>query len=362
MLSTALDLAGLRATVQAGIDHTLAHQRRVLAELGPDMGPLVDEIAALLSGGKRLRAAFCYEGYRACGGAQREAILQVATAMEMFQAAALLHDDVMDDSATRRGRPTAHRTLSTEHATSSWAGDADRFGISGAILAGDLCLVWTDELVAGSGLPREEEARARVVFDRMRTQLMGGQFLDVLTAARGWEALSTKDRVAQARQVVRYKSAKYSIEHPLLIGAHAAGVSPEDGELLSTYGLALGEAFQMRDDVLGVFGDPEETGKPAGDDLREGKRTVLLALVLGELSKADTTTLTGRLGRLDLSADDIEELRGIIRGSGALERHEELIDSLTATAREALHATRGLTSDGVEALDELIDVATARSS
>lgn len=361
-MSTAFDLAGLRANVQAGIDDTLARQRQVLAELGPDMRPLVEEIAALLAGGKRLRAAFCYEGYRAGGGAHRDAILRVATAMEMFQAAALLHDDVMDDSATRRGRPTAHRTLSTEHASSSWAGDADRFGISGAILAGDLCLVWTDELVAGSGLPPEEGARARVVFDRMRTQLMGGQFLDVLTAARGWEALSTSDRVAQARKVVRYKSAKYSIEHPLLIGAHAAGVSADDAKRLSTYGLALGEAFQMRDDVLGVFGDPSETGKPAGDDLREGKRTVLLALVLGELSEADAQTLTDRLGRLDLTAEDVAELRAIIRGSGALERHEELIDSLTATARESLHSTRDLTDDGVAALDELIDVATARTS
>ncbi len=361
-MSTAFDLVGLRANVQAGIDDTLARQRRVLAELGPDMDPLVDEIAALLAGGKRLRAAFCYEGYRAAGGTHRDAILRVATAMEMFQAAALLHDDVMDDSATRRGRPTAHRTLSTEHSSSAWAGDADRFGISGAILAGDLCLVWTDELVAGSGLPPEEGARARVVFDRMRTQLMGGQFLDVLTAARGWDALSTQDRVAQARKVVRYKSAKYSIEHPLLIGAHAAGVSQDDAERLSTYGLALGEAFQMRDDVLGVFGDPSETGKPAGDDLREGKRTVLLALVLGELSEADAQTLTDRLGRLDLTADDVTELRALICASGALERHEELIDSLTATARESLHATRDLTDDGVAALDELIDVATARTS
>ncbi len=361
-MSTAFDLADLRARVQAQIVDELARQRGVLTELGPDMCPLVDEITSLLAGGKRFRAAFCYYGYAAGGGRHLEAILRAATAMELFQAAALLHDDVMDDSATRRGRPSAHRNLAAVHARSAWRGDSDRFGISGAILAGNLCLVWTDEMVAGSGLPVDELARARVIFDRMRTQLMGGQFLDILSAARGWDALTTPERVAQARQVVRYKSAKYSIEQPLLIGAHAAGVDGDDAARLSTYGVALGEAFQLRDDVLGVFGDPHETGKPAGDDLREGKRTVLLALVLDQLAEADARTLTDRLGRLDLTTADIEELRTMIRGSGGLERHEELIAELTATAREALDSTVHLSDDGKAALGQLVDVATARTS
>lgn len=340
----------------------MARQRVVLAELGPDMAQLVDAVEGLLAGGKRLRAAFCHSGYLACGGSHTEQMISVATAMEMFQAAALLHDDVMDDSATRRGRATAHRALANRHDEESWAGDADRFGVSGAILAGDLCLVWTDEMVAGSGLPADELDRARTVFDVMRTQLMGGQFLDVLVSARGWDGLATTERIEQTRQVVRYKSAKYSVEHPLLIGAHAAGVDAEDATHLSAYGLALGEAFQLRDDVLGIFGDPSTTGKPAGDDLREGKRTVLMALALDALDASDTATMTAGLGRNDLAAEEIETMRELVRRSGALDLHEEIIVEQSAIARAELAAATGLTDMGRAALEELIDIATERDS
>ncbi len=338
----------------------MARQREVLAELGPDMTQLVDAIEGLLAGGKRLRAAFCHSGYLACGGAHAEQMTSVATAMEMFQAAALLHDDVMDDSATRRGRATAHRALANRHGQESWTGDADRFGVSGAILAGDLCLVWTDEMVAGSGLPVEELDRARTVFDVMRTQLMGGQFLDVLVSVRGWDGLATTERIEQTRQVVRYKSAKYSVEHPLLIGAHAAGVDDTAAAHLSAYGLALGEAFQLRDDVLGIFGDPSTTGKPAGDDLREGKRTVLLALTLDCLDAEGRATMSAGLGHNDLTDDEIETMRDLVRGSGALERHEEIITEQTTIARAELSAITDLTETGRAALEELVDIATER--
>lgn len=361
-MSSAWDLAAFRGRVQDRIDTEIALQRGVLEELGTDMADLVDVVADLLTGGKRLRAAFCHWGYAACGGEHIGQILSVATAMEMFQAAALLHDDVMDDSATRRGRATAHRALSETHQSSSWLGESARFGVSGAILAGDLCLVWTDEMVATSGLPEDELRRARKVFDTMRTQLMGGQFLDVLLSARGWDGLGTPERVAQARQVVRYKSAKYSVEHPLMIGAQAAGVGEADAALLSTYGLALGEAFQLRDDVLGVFGDPETTGKPAGDDLREGKRTVLLALALDGLSGSDRDTLLAGLGQPGLTSDQIEHMRELVRGSGALDQHEEIITAQTSAARSALNDTTGLSLEGVAALDMLIDLATSRDS
>lgn len=361
-MSSAWDLGTFRGRVQDRIDAELARQRGVLAELGADMARLVDPIASLLAGGKRFRAAFAQAGYVAGGGTHEEEMLAVATAMELFQAAALLHDDVMDDSATRRGHATAHRAFAAEHDTHGWTGDGDRFGISGAILAGDLCLVWTDEMVAGSGLPPAELARGRTVFDRMRTQLMGGQFLDMLVSARGWNELDTPARLAQAREVVRYKSAKYSVEHPLLIGARAAGVGAEDAARLSTYGLALGEAFQLRDDVLGIFGDPAKTGKPAGDDLREGKRTVLLALTLDGLDAAGRDRLLAGLGRPDLSPEQVDEMRDLARGSGALEAHEEIIAAQVAVAHEALAATTTLTEPGRAALADLIDRTTARNS
>ena len=359
-MSNPLDTSDLRARVQAAVDAEISFQSRVLAEIGDELHPLVAAVTALLQGGKRLRAAFLYWGYRAGGGPDNEAVIRAATAMEFFQAAALLHDDVMDDSDTRRGMPAAHRRLANEHAAAGWAGSGDRFGLAGAILGGDLCLTWSDELFATSGLPAAELTRARPVFDRMRTQLMGGQFLDVLESVRGWDDLTTDQRIARARRVIRYKSAKYSIEHPLLIGAAAADVSASDRDALSTYGLDLGEAFQLRDDLLGVFGDPAQTGKPAGDDLREGKRTVLVALTLDQASPSGVALFDKLLGAQDLDEAGVDELRAAITDSGAPDRVEAMITDLCASARAALHSSTGLTDIAREALDALIDVSTAR--
>ncbi|MGN6636005.1 MAG: polyprenyl synthetase family protein [Oryzihumus sp.] len=361
-MSSPLDAHDLRSRVQAVVDAEIRTQSAVLGEIGEDLTPLVSAVAALLRGGKRLRAAFHNWGYRAGGGPDGESVVRAATAMELFQAAALLHDDVMDDSDTRRGLPAAHRRLATEHTEHGWTGDGDRFGVAGAILAGDLCLTWTDELFATSGLPAVELDRARPVFDRMRTQLMGGQFLDVLESARGWDSLTTAERVERARRVIRYKSAKYTVEHPLLIGATAAGVGEADLAALSAYGLALGEAFQLRDDVLGVFGDPAQTGKPAGDDLREGKRTVLIAEALDTAGPAAVAAVDKLLGLADLDEAGVEELRAVITASGALERVEQRITALVADAHAHLDATTGLTPEGRGMLATLVDVSTARSA
>jgi len=361
-LSNPLDISDVRARVQAAVDAEILSQSQVLSEIGDEVTPLVAAVEALLRGGKRLRAAFLYWGYRAGGGPDSAAVIRAATAMELFQAAALLHDDVMDDSDTRRGMPAAHRRLAVEHAAAGWAGNGDRFGVAGAILGGDLCLIWSDELFATSGLPVAELTRARPLFDRMRTQLMGGQFLDVLESARGWDGLTTDQQIARARKVIRYKSAKYTIEHPLLIGAAAANVSALDRVALSTYGLDLGEAFQLRDDLLGVFGDPAQTGKPAGDDLREGKRTVLVALVLDQATPSSAALFDRLLGARDLDGPGVDELRGAITASGAPDRVEQMIVDLSASARSALHSTTGLTDEARSALDALIDVSTARSA
>ena len=361
-MSSPLDAGDLRARVQAAVDAEISTQAAVLAEIGDDLTPLVSAVSALLRGGKRLRAAFLYWGYRAGGGPDSDALVRAAAAMEFFQAAALMHDDVMDDSDTRRGLPAAHRRLAHEHAERGWTGSGDRFGVAGAILAGDLCLTWTDELFATSGLPQHELDRARPVFDRMRTQLMGGQFLDVLESARGWEDVPTDERIGRARRVIRYKSAKYTVEHPLLIGATAAGVGERDLQQLSAYGLDLGEAFQLRDDVLGVFGDPEQTGKPAGDDLREGKRTVLVAHALHGAGAAETAVVEKLLGLPDLDACGVDQLRAVITATGALDRTEERISELATSARGHLEAVAGLTGEGREMLDSLIDFSTARTA
>lgn len=354
--------ADLRSRIQTSIDATLAHQRDVLAELGPDVDDLVAAIDRLLRGGKRLRALFLYWGYRAGGQPDSDALITLATSMEFFQAAALLHDDVMDESDTRRGQPAAHRHLAAEHRARAWAGDSERFGMSGAILAGNLCLNWCDELFVASDLPVEHLARGRAVFDRMRTQLMAGQYLDLAESVRPWSEFAAEERVARAHHVIRYKSAKYSIEHPLLIGASAAGVGAGDLAALSRYGLALGEAFQLRDDVLGVFGDPAATGKPAGDDLREGKRTVLVAHALAGATATGVEQLEAWLGDPDLTGEQVDELRRIIVEAGALDRLESDIARLVDEARAALAATTGLEPGAQGVLEDLIEESTARAA
>jgi geranylgeranyl diphosphate synthase type I len=357
-----LDAADLRSRVQACVDAELASQSAVLAEVGPDTEQLLAAVRALLSGGKRLRAAFLYWGYRAAGQPDSAELIRLATAMEFFQAAALIHDDVMDDSDTRRGLPAAHRALAARHSDEDWSGDADRFGVAGAILAGNLCLNWTEELFSTSGLPAEHLARGRAVFDRMRTQLMGGQFLDVVESARSWDGLTTAERVERASRVIRYKSAKYTIEHPLLIGATAGGASEPDLVALSRYGLDLGHAFQLRDDLLGVFGDPAATGKPAGDDLREGKRTVLIAHTLEGADERGRAVMEAGLGRPDLDEQGVAEMREVIVGSGAVDAVEAEIARLADAARLALKSTSGLAGEPLDVLDALIDFSTARSA
>lgn len=356
-----VDLADLRARVQQALDEERRTQAAILAPLGPDMADLLEAVFTLLSGGKRLRAGFFYYGYRAVGGRDSVALVRAAMSLEVFQAAALLHDDVMDDSDVRRGMPSAHRRLADAHRDRGLAGDPGRFGEAGAILAGDLCLNWTDEIYSTSGLPAEELARGRRTMDTMRTQLMGGQYLDVIEAAQTWDDVPTEERISRARKVIRFKSAKYTIEHPVLIGATCAGTDPTTLSALSDYGLALGEAFQLRDDLLGVFGDPEQTGKPAGDDLREGKRTVLIAYALQGMNSADLQRFRAVFGDPHIAAEDVAWLREQCVRTGAVDQTEKLISAQADAARTALD-TAQLTDEGRAALLDLIDISTARSS
>ncbi|TWP36959.1 polyprenyl synthetase family protein [Leekyejoonella antrihumi] len=356
-----LDVEELRARVQRTLDLERDTQQAVLAPLGTDMDHLVSSVFDLLRGGKRLRAAFFYWGYRAAGGEDSDALVRAASSMEVFQAAALLHDDVMDRSETRRGMPTAHRRLAQLHGERDWAGDGDRFGDAGAILAGDLCLNWTDEIYSTSGLPEEELRRGRRIFDTMRTQLMGGQFLDVLEAAGSWAGVPTCERVERALRVIAFKSAKYTVEHPLLIGATCAGADESALRHLSDYGLALGEAFQLRDDLLGVFGDPARTGKPAGDDLREGKRTVLIAYALDRATPAELEHFRRTFGRPDLDEGQVEVLREICERTGAVDRTEDLIDARVRAAGRHL-ADADLSDLGRTMLSDLARISTARTS
>jgi geranylgeranyl diphosphate synthase type I len=356
-----LDAEDLRSRVQKVLDEVLAGQAAVLGSVSLDLAPLVDAVADLTRGGKRLRPAFCYWGWRGAGGASdgplADALVRAATALELFQAAALIHDDVMDDSDTRRGLPSMHRRFAELHRGSAWLGAPERFGQAAAILLGDLCLAWSDELLTASGLPADALARGRPVFDRMRTELMGGQYLDMLEQARAGQ--HDEDAAERARRVIRFKSAKYTIEHPLLLGGALAGASAPLLDAYSAYGLPLGEAFQLRDDLLGVFGDPSQTGKPAGDDLREGKRTMLVAVATERATPAQADTLRRHLGDPRLDAHGVEALREVIVDTRAVETVEGLIDSLVAQAAQALDSAP-VAEPTRTVLAGLVEAATAR--
>lgn len=356
-----LEARELRARVQNTLDSFRAREQDVLAPLGEPATALLDAVFSLLRGGKRLRAAFCFWGYLGAGGPDGEPVVRAASAMEVFQAAALLHDDVMDASDIRRGQPTAHVALAAAHREAGWYGDSGRFGEAGAILAGDLCLNWTDQLFATCGMGAQEIARGRVYLDQMRTQLMGGQFLDIVESARSWQDLSTQERVESARTVIRFKSAGYTIAQPLMIGAASAGADEATIRALSDYGYALGEAFQLRDDLLGVFGDPATTGKPAGDDIREGKRTVLVAYLLDTASPSELERFDACLGSPDLTEDDVHWVRKLAISTGAVDRVEGLIEQQAGVAALALERAT-LTDEARARLTELISVCTARTA
>lgn len=350
----------LRDRVDKALHEWINVARPSVASISPDLEPFVDALAAfVLDGGKRLRPAFCYWGYRAAASPDREpidddAVVRAAAALELVQACALVHDDVLDRSDTRRGAPSVHRRFATAHRASNWTGDADAFGAAAAILLGDLALVWADAMLTDSGIPADALLRGLPVWHAMRVEVMCGQYLDVVEQSLGGGS------VDRALRVARFKAAKYTVERPLHLGAVLAG---GDGALvdgLSAYGLPLGEAFQLRDDMLGVFGDPQLTGKPAGDDLREGKRTVLVAYASEHADDAQRAVLRDRIGDPDLDLDGVEELRGVITATGAADAVERLIEERVDAALAALASTP--MDDGARAeLAALATLATRRS-
>jgi geranylgeranyl diphosphate synthase type I len=349
-----LDAEDLRVRVQKRLDDFMGAQVPLLDEVSPDLAPLAEALVDLIRGGKRLRPAFLYWGWRGAGGADCEEAVTAATALELLQACALIHDDVMDGSDTRRGLPAAHRRFATLHRGNEWLGSPEAFGVGAAILLGDLCLSWADEMLMSCGLPPRSVMRAKPVYDHMRTELMAGQYLDLLEQARGGGS------EARAMRVVRYKSAKYTIERPLHIGAALADEPRETFIAYSGYGLPLGEAFQLRDDVLGVFGDPSQTGKPAGDDLREGKRTVLVAAAVEAASPAQAALLRRHLGDPALDAQGVALLREVITETGALGHVERLIEALTTQCFDALEKAE-IDDAARDVLRGLAHAATSRS-
>jgi geranylgeranyl diphosphate synthase type I len=344
----------LRDRVERILDDFFTTQLAQLGAIDESLHQAVGAARALVAaGGKRLRPAFCYWGWRGAGKPDGEGIVTAAAALELLHASALVHDDLMDASATRRGRPSVHRAFARQHRNGGWHGDPDAFGAAAAILIGDLCLIWADVLLSGAGLEPAQLASGRPLYDRMRVELMAGQYLDVLDQAVGEES------VDRAMHVVEFKSARYTVSGPLQFGGALAGARQPLDALYLRYGIPLGNAFQLRDDLLGVFGDPKETGKPAGDDLRQGKRTVLIALALERSAGREVELLRSRLGDPELSDEEVDDLRRLISASGAPAAVEQMILARTGEALAALERDT-LPAEAFAALVDLAGAATSR--
>lgn len=354
----AIDLSRAYTTkVAQALEEFLATKSVEVGQITTSATEIVNAITSLTRGGKRLRPLFAYWGFLGAGGTKdSQDIVRLGVALELFQAAALIHDDIIDNSDTRRGQPSVHKRFEAQHQQLGLFGSAAAYGTASAILTGDLCLSLSEEAFSEiSDLP----ANARQIFNRMRTQVMAGQYLDVLEESAG-PAYDPREAVKRARTIVTFKSAKYSTENPLLIGGALAGASEELLARYSAFALPLGEAFQLRDDVLGVFGDADVTGKPTGGDLLEGKRTELIAHALLLTDDAQRDFIQTRLGAADMTDQEVQQLSNILRDSGALAATENSISELTDQSQVALEALT-ISPLALAGLQQLSDAVTKRS-
>ncbi len=343
--SAPASLIAIATRVETRLREFLGPEQARWARFDSDLAEPIAHIGRLvLAGGKRLRPAFCHWGFVGAGGDPADPmIVNAGAAFELMHAFALFHDDVMDDAASRRGNATTHAVFAERHREQRWAGEARRFGEGIAILVGDLAFVYSDMMLAGAS------PAAWAIWNELRIELNIGQVLDIAGSVRNERSRH------KAEQICRYKSGKYTIERPLHLGAVMAAPERADELLpaLSAYGLPLGDAFQMRDDVMGAFGDTAVTGKPVGGDLREGKPTPLMARAVESATAAQADVLA-RVGRANLADDDVVRVQQAIVDSGALADLEATIERLAAEAIAAIKVAPITT----EARDELVALAT----
>ncbi|MGW5658666.1 polyprenyl synthetase family protein [Streptomyces sp. NPDC003758] len=319
--------AAFKIRIDEVVRRFVAQEADRFAEIDPLLGPVAEQLEAAVADGKRLRAAFCYWGWRAVGQPDSDALVRAAASMELVHAAAVVHDDLIDDSPLRHGRPAAHVALRGAVRRRPRAEAAAR---SLAMLVGDLLMALAGQLFATSGLPVAYLARARPLWSVMARELVAGECLEIL---RTGADLDTEASL----KVIRYKTAKYTVEQPLLIGGALAGADARLREGYSTYGLPLGEAFQLRDDLLGLFGDPERTGKANTDDVRGHRPTALLAVTWRLAGDDDRERLHALLGRRRLDADALHAVREVMRRLKAPDRVEDMISARVEEALDALH-------------------------
>jgi geranylgeranyl diphosphate synthase type I len=361
-----------REAISAELSSFLAEQATVLESMGPELVPVQLMASQLLRGGKRLRPAFCVWGYVAAAGRpddiELHSLLTAAASLDVLHGSALVHDDVMDASDLRRGRPAAHRQFEALHANAAWLGDSEAFGKAGAIILGDLLVMWSAQMLHAAGLDRTALERALPIVEAMRTEVTCGQYLDIVAQAHPLRQRapaidsvrpSIELALDDASRVVEYKAARYTVQRPAQMGAALGGGDDELYYALGAYGSPLGRAFQFRDDLLGVFGDPQLTGKPSGDDLREGKRTVLIAHAYAHAGPAGQKLLVQRLGDPNLTAEGVADLQQLIVESGAQQAVERMITEGYERAVRALQDAE-VTDEGRIGLTGLAGAAVRR--
>lgn len=339
----------------------LAARRRELHRIAPETALLVDALERYLEGGKLLRPRFCFWGGLAALGRQPdqdefEALARYGAAIELVQAAALMHDDVIDHSPTRRGRPALHVAAAERHRRQGLSGHADDYGTAVAIVLGDLSLSWSEQLASSIEHGGSDAGRAREEFALLRTEVMSGQFLDILHQAGGFE--SSPDAEHAALTVIRWKTVPYTVLRPVRIGAALMGAPPSVLEALTDWSIEVGTAFQLRDDLLSVIGDADATGKPTGGDIAEGKRTVLLARTAERAEPRDLDLLERTVGRADAAAEDIAAVHDLMVRTGAVATVAQDVRERAARATEILEQTDGLGAKGRAGLSALAAQAT----
>ena len=347
-----------RSEVDAAIVDTLAQLAAGIEAAGSASEDLTRAIAGATEGGKRVRSTILIASHHAHSGSHHDAAVALAAALELFHGAALLHDDVLDESDTRRGAPSAHRAIEALHGRRGWQGDAAAFGRAGAILAGDLALMASARALQSAAGRLPEESRERVVrlFLTMSDLVTAGQYLDMRTATQPLDDLPHQE--GDIRATMRTKTASYTCEGPLALGAAVAGASDAQIAAVREVGVPLGIAFQLRDDVLGLVGTAA-TGKPSGDDVREGKRTLVLFLAWTLASEAQRDAIRRAAGVRDASAADVHGAIEAIIATGAIDAVEGEIATTAAQARSRL-AGLGLAQPYAGILDDIAAFVVAR--
>lgn len=367
------DAAAFKARVDGALEQFVGSECDRLLDIDPRLRPVANQIRVASGHGKRLRAAFCYWGWRAAGQPDSEAFVRAAAALELVHAAASVHDDIIDDSPLRHGLPTAHVALSAEpHRASEFeriepphrapepeserdgrphhAPESEQTGKSLAMLVGDLLMALAGQLFVDSGLPASYLSRARPLWAALARELIAGECLEILCTG------AVPD-IAESLKVIRYKTAKYTVEQPLLIGGALGGADERLRKAFSAYGLPLGEAFQLRDDLLGLFGSQTRTGKANLDDLRSRRPTVLLAETWRIADRPQRDQLTRLLDLHEPGDTDLHELRDLMTEVGAPDLIEQMI---TVRVEEAIRALSDVPAPAAHALTELARAATAR--